>query len=145
MHSMLSQVSSEPFQRVWALLSLAPDRLGPALSLLAAIIVLGELIRVALGTELTGSVLAHVTLCLLTFPLPSVLLAVVLAHAASAHPGRGLINLAFAFGLYVVWYLTGQFTRLVRPISEGADLGFMTVGALITFPTGLVSALVFHG
>lgn len=144
MDTILAQMSTEPFQKVWQLLSLAPDRLGPALSLLAAIIVFGELVRIALGTELTESVVAHVVMCVLTFPLPSLLLAVVLVHAASAHPGRGFINLGFALGLYVVWYLTGQLTRLVRPLSEGADVGFMSVGALITFPVGLVSALVFQ-
>jgi ABC-type antimicrobial peptide transport system permease subunit len=144
MDALFSQISSQPFHDLWRLLSLSPDRLGPALSVLAAIVVFGELVRVALGTELTESAVAHVLVCLLTFPIPSILLSVVLVHAASSHPGRGFVNLVFALGLYVVWYLTGQATRLVRPISEGADVGFMTVGALITFPVGLVSALVFR-
>ena len=144
MDAIFSEMSVEPFQRVWSLLSLAPERLVPALSLLAAIIIFGELVRIALGTELTESVVAHVVMCVLTFPLPSLLLSVVLVHAASAHPGRGFINLGFAFGLYVVWYLTGQLTRLVRPLSEGADVGFMSVGALITFPVGLISAVTFQ-
>jgi len=142
--SFFSQVSSEPFRKIWELLALPPDRLLPALSLLGAFIVSCELTRIAIGTELTRSVVAHVLVCLLTFALQAIVLAVVLVHAAHRYPGRGFINLGFALGLYGIWYITGQFTKLVRPISEGADLGFMAVGGMITFPAGLVSAIVFH-
>jgi hypothetical protein len=144
METILSQLTIGPFKHIWALLALPPDRLLPALGLLASFMVFAELTRIALGTGLTHSVLAHVTICLLTFALQAIVLAIVLLHAAASHPGRGFINLAFALGLYVVWYLAGQATLLVRPRSEGADIGFMAVGALITFPVGLVSALVFH-
>ncbi|HLK90041.1 MAG TPA: hypothetical protein VKZ18_09105 [Polyangia bacterium] len=144
MSSFWSQASTTPLVKVWALLALPPDQLVPALSLLAFVIVIAELVRIAIGTELTRSALAHVTVCLLTFALQSVLLAVVLVHAAHAYPTRGFVNLAFAAGLYLVWYLAGQATKLVRPVSEGADVGFMAVGALITFPAGLVAALVFR-
>ena len=136
-------MTTKPFRVIWELMSLPPDRLIPALSLLAAFMILCELVRISLLTELTRSVLAHVAVCLLTFVLQSIVLAVVLVHAAARHPGRGLINLAFAAGLYVLWYVTGEATRLVRPISEGADLGFMSVGALITFPAGILAALVY--
>lgn len=44
---------------------------------------------------------------------------------------------------YTVGAPPGLATRLVRPINEGADLGFMTVGALITFPAGVLAALVY--
>ena len=56
---------------------------------------------------------------------------------------RMAINLGLVLGLYVLWYLVGQGTRLVRTDSEGADLGFMAVGALITFPAGLLGAILF--
>jgi hypothetical protein len=142
--SFFAQMTSEPFHKIWELMALPPERLLPALSLLAAFMVVCELTRIALGTELTHSVVAHVVVCLLTFGLQAIVLAVVLLHADHDHPGRGFLNLGFALGLYAVWYVTGQFTKLVRPVSEGADLGFMAVGAAITFPVGLVSALVFH-
>jgi hypothetical protein len=44
--------------------------------------------------------------------------------------------------MYVIWYLAGQLVLLARPDTEGADLGFMTVGALITFPVGIIAAIV---
>lgn len=126
---------------MWRHMSLPPDRLGPALVMLAAVMVVCELVRIALCTEHTTSRIAHVTMCLLTFPLQSIFLAVVLVHAAAAHPGRGWINLGVALGAYALWFVTGQATKLVRRPSEGADLGFMAVGALITFPAGVVAAL----
>jgi hypothetical protein len=134
-------MGTTPLDVVWDLLSLPPGRLVPALGLLAAFIVVCELTRIALATVLTRSVLAHVTICLLTFPVQAIGLAVVLEHAAQRYPERGFLNLAFAAGLYVIWYVIGRVTRLVRPISEGADLGFMSVGALITFPVGVLAAL----
>jgi hypothetical protein len=136
-------LTTEPFHVLWGLLSLPPGRLLPATGLLAGFVIVCELVRILLGSELTRSVLAHVTICLLTFPLQSIALAIVLVHAARSYPGRGPINLAIAAGLYGVWYLTGEATRLVRPINEGADLGFMTVGALITFPAGVLAALIY--
>jgi hypothetical protein len=50
--------------------------------------------------------------------------------------------LAIVAGAYILWYLVGQSTRLVRRDSEGADVGFMSFGALITFPVGIVAALL---
>src|SRR3954467_10215172 len=121
MNALLSQMTTEPFEKIWALLALPPDRLLPALSLLASFIVFSELVRISLAAVLTRSVLAHVTICLLTFALQAIVLAIVLLHAAATHPGRGFINLGFALGLYVLWYLTGQATLLIRRRSEGAD------------------------
>ena len=46
-------------------------------------------------------------------------------NSALDHPGRGWVNLGIAAAMYLIWYLTGQATRLVRSDSEGADLGFM--------------------
>ena len=129
-------------EAIWRYMSLPPARLGSALGFLGAFIVLCELTRIALAPEHVQSRLAHVLMCLLTFPIQSMTLAVVLVHAGRSYAGRGWINLAFAFGLYVVWYVAGQLTRLARPLSEGADLGFMSVGALITFPVGVIVALI---
>jgi len=129
-------------EALWRHLSLPPDGLGRALLLLASVMVICELTRIALCTEHTTSRIAHVTMCLLTFPAQSIFLAVVLVHAAAAHPGRGWINLGIALGAYAVWFVAGQATKLVRRPSEGADLGFMCVGGLITFPIGIVAALV---
>ncbi|HET6146095.1 MAG TPA: hypothetical protein VFH68_01065 [Polyangia bacterium] len=144
MENFLSQMTVEPFQKLWALMALPPERLLPALCLLAGIIIYCELVRISLAVVLTRSVLTHVTVCLLTFALQAIILAVVLVHAAKTYPGRGFINLGIALGMYVIWYLVGQATKLIRPRSEGADLGFMAVGALITFPVGLIGAIVFH-
>jgi hypothetical protein len=80
--------------------------------------------------------------CLFTFAFQALLLAFVLAFADRHHPGRGWLNLGIVAALYVLWYLTGELTRVVRSHSEGADLGFMAVGALITFPVGIVYALI---
>ena len=144
MQAFFSQITTGPFVHIWALLALPPNRLLPALSLLAAFMVFAELTRIVIGTAQVRSVIAHATVCLLTFALQAIVLAIVLIHASASYPGRGFINLGFALGLYVIWYLAGQATLLVRPKGEGADLGFMAVGALITFPVGLLSAVVFH-
>ena len=143
MDNFLSQMTVEAFQKLWALLALPPERLVPAVCLLAGFIIYCELVRISLAVALTRSVVTHVMVCLLTFGVQAVTLAIVLVHAAAAYPGRGFINLGIAVGLYGLWYLTGQATRLIRPRSEGADLGFMAVGALLTFPAGLVGAIVF--
>ena len=144
MSNFFAEMTVEPFQKVWALLALPPDRLLPALCLLGGFIVYCELVRISLGAAVTRSVLAHVVICLLTFAVQAITLAVVLIHASAIYHGRGFINLGIAAGMYLLWYVTGQATRLVRPRSEGADLGFMVVGALITFPVGLIGALVFR-
>jgi hypothetical protein len=129
-------------ETVWRYLSLPPDRLWPSVLMVAAFIVVCELTRIAVSAELTRSRLAHLTVLLLTFPVQAITLAVMLVHAGTSHPGRGWINLGIAIAMYVLWYAVGQATRLARPASEGADAGFMAVGALVTVPTGLVVAVV---
>jgi hypothetical protein len=142
LHQLLDGMTTQPFKNLLHLLELPRDQLWASFSLLAAVIIVCELVRIALGTVLTRSRVAHLMVCLLTFSVQSLLLAFVLVVADRHHPGRGWINLGIAAVLYVVWYLTGQATRLVRSDSEGADLGFMMVGALITFPLGIVFALI---
>lgn len=142
LRQLLDGMTTQPFKNLLHWLTLPPDQLWASFSLLAAVIIACELVRIALGTVLTRSRIAHVTVCLFTFAFQALLLAFVLAYADLQHGGRGWINLGIALALYVLWYLTGELTRLVRTDSEGADLGFMAVGALITFPVGLVFALV---
>jgi hypothetical protein len=137
-----SGITQGPFTDLLDLLSLPPDRLREAVCLLAAFMMACELTRVALGTTLTRSAFAHVVRCLLTFAVQSIALGAVLAYAALRHPEQAFTNLGIALGMYAIWYLTGQLTSLARSDNEGADLGFMTVGALITFPIGLIAAFV---
>lgn len=142
MSTLAENLTFGPFRALWYLMGLPPTDLAAALVMLGAFIVIAELVRIALGTELTRSVLANVLICLLTFPVQAGVLAVVLVHANLAHPERVGWNFAVVLGLYVLWFLTGSGTKLVRPVSEGADLGFMTVGGLLTFPFGLVAVLI---
>jgi hypothetical protein len=131
-----------PFKDFIELMSLPPERTKEWLMFLSSFMVLCELTRLALATVFTRSVLAHVMRCLLTFAFQAVVLAAVLVWADYRHPGRGWINLGYALLLYFIWYLAGQLVLLARPDTEGADLGFMTVGALITFPVGIIAALI---
>jgi len=137
----LSGISKGPFVDLLDLLSLPPRRLVEAVGLLAAFVVGCELVRVALGTTFTRSRLAHVIRCLLTFAVQALTLAAVLVYAAIRRPERALANLGVALLIYGIWFVTGQLTSLARADNEGADLGFMTVGALITFPVGIVAAI----
>jgi hypothetical protein len=112
----------------------------PGLLLLAGAIAIGEVVRIALLTELTRSAIAHVAVCMLTVAVQAVGLSAVLVHAARAHPGRGGVNLAVVAALFVVWYVAGELTRLVRRDGEGADLGFMSLAAVIVLLVGGVAA-----
>jgi hypothetical protein len=141
-NSFLQNGTWGPFRDFLELMSLPPERIKEWLSFLIAFMILCELTRLALATVFTRSVLAHVIRCLLTFAVQAVVLAAILVWADYRHPGRGWINLGVAALMYVIWYLAGQLVLLARPDTEGADLGFMTVGALITFPVGIIAAIV---
>ena len=131
-----------PFKDFIQLMSLPPERTRQWLMFLSAFMILCELTRLALATVFTRSILAHALRCALTFAIQAVVLAAVLVWADHCHPDRSWINLGYALLLYFIWYLAGQLVLLARPDTEGADLGFMTVGALITFPVGIVAALI---
>jgi hypothetical protein len=131
-----------PFRDLLEVLSLPAQRTREWLMLLSAFMILCELTRLAVATVFTRSVLAHVVRILLTFPVQALTLAAVLVWADYRHPDRSWINLGVALLMYIVWYLAGQLVLLARPDTEGADLGFMTVGALITFPVGILAALI---
>lgn len=142
LHQLIDGITTKPFVDLLHMLELPPGRLWPSFSLLAAVIIVCELTRISIATVFTRSRVVHLAICLLTFSLQAILLAAVLIHADRHHAGRGWINLGLAALLYGVWYATGELTRLVRYDSEGADLGFMAVGALITFPIGIVFAAI---
>lgn len=124
-------------------LRLAPERLGISLLLLAGFMVVSEYLRISLSVAFTRSVVVHVLVCLLTVVVQPVLLAVVLVLSTMAYPDRVWLNMGLVAGLYGVWFVAGQSTLLVRSDSQGADLGFMTIGALITFLPGLTAAAVY--
>ena len=142
LRQLLDGVTARPFENLLRVLELPPGRLWASFGFLAAVMIACELVRISLATVLTRSRAVHLTVCLLTFAVQSLLLAFVLVHADRHHAGRGWINLGIAAALYAIWYATGEVTRLVRSDSEGADLGFMTAGALITFPVGIAFALI---
>ena len=124
------------------LLSLAPHVLGHSVLLFSFLFMSAYLLRTAAMSEGTRAPLVHMLVCTLTL-LPAVLLAVMLALGALRFPERAWINLGIAALLYVPWYLGGRITSLARPDTEGADVGWLTMGALITFPCGVVCAIVF--
>lgn len=140
--SLFSPPTVDLFRNLFELASLPPGRLLPAILLISGIVLLNDLVRTALMIEFTRSALAHVVVNVMTL-LPAVLVAAILFYSAWQYPQRAWGNLWFACLFFVVWYAGGALTRLARPDTEGADIGFMTVGALITFPCGILAALVF--
>jgi hypothetical protein len=121
---------------LWRYLGLPPDRFAQSLLVLGAILVLCGLVRGILSAEHPRSRIARL-------PLQALVLCVVLVHAASAHPGRGWINLVVVVGVYALGFLGDEAMRLARRPTERADLGFVWVGALVTVPVGIASALVW--
>lgn len=124
------------------LLRLPPERLGASLLFLAAFMVVCEYLRISLAVTFTRSVLVHVLVSSLTVVIQPVVLAVALVLGTIDHPERAWLNMGLVACLYGVWYLAGQSTLLVRPDSQGADLGFMFIGMLITFVPGLTAAAI---
>jgi hypothetical protein len=137
-----TEFTASPFHRLDQICSLEPSQLTPALVFLAAAFLINDLLRTAMMPESPRSVLAHLVICLLTL-WPGIVLGFVLLWAGHRHPDRVWINLGLAALLYVPWILGGKLTRLSRSDSEGADIGWIAHGALITFPAGLIAALVF--
>lgn len=138
----LEGMTRGPFKNLLELLGLAPERLIAALVFLGALMVLNDLLRTSLMVEMTRSVVNHMIIDVLTL-WPGFLLGFVLLLAGARHPERAWINLGLAFVLYLGWYLGGTLTRLSRRDTEGADLGWMSHGAIITLACGLVARLVF--
>lgn len=124
------------------LLALSPETLWHTVALLSFLFLLNYLIRTGYMSESPQSVVVHMAVCVLTL-LPALVLAAVLLWAAYNHPERAWINLGIAALLYLPWYAGGALTRLARRDTEGADVGWLAMGALITFPVGVIAALVF--
>ena len=124
------------------LLSLAPHAAAHAAVLLSFLFLSAYLLRTACMTEGTRSTIVHMLVCVLTL-LPAVLLAAILVLGAARYPERAWINLGIAALLYVPWYFGGKITRLTRQDTEGADTGWLAMGALITFPVGVAAAILF--
>jgi hypothetical protein len=122
--------------------SLAPNAFWHTVALFSFLFLVNYLLRTALMPEETRSVIVHMLVCILTL-LPAVSLAVMLLLGAYRYPQRAWINLGIAALLYLPWYAGGRITRLVRPDTEGADVGWLAMGALITFPVGIVAAIIF--
>jgi hypothetical protein len=138
----MSTISLELVNAILAYASLPPHRLLSSLVVLGTFVTACEYARISLIVESPRSRPVHVALCMLTFAFQAIAMAAMLVYADIKYHGRGFINLAIVAGAYILWYLVGQSTRLVRRDSEGADVGFMSFGALITFPVGIVAALL---
>ncbi|WP_428264331.1 hypothetical protein [Haliangium sp.] len=123
------------------LFTLPPDRLLESVLLVAGIVVACEYLRISLSPVFTRSVVAHLLVNLLTVVIQPVLLAVVLVLSVLAAPERAGLNFLIVAGMYGVWYLAGQSTLLARPDTQGADVGFMTIGGVLTFLPGAIAVL----
>jgi hypothetical protein len=139
---MLSLLATASAPSLLDVLSLQPETLWHAVALLGFLFLCNYLLRTALMTEATRSPWVQAFVCSLTL-LPAIALAVILLWAAYRHPERAWINFGIAALLYVPWGLGGALTPLARTDTEGADLGWLTMGAFITFPTALLAALIF--
>jgi hypothetical protein len=53
------------------------------------------------------------------------------------------VNQLLVAALFVVWYVAGTLTRLVRRDGEGADLGFMSLAAVIVLVVGAGAAAIW--
>ena len=135
-------VQGEALRHLSRLLALEPRYLPHAMVLLGFAFAVNYLLRTVLLIEAPLSRWVHLVVCLLTM-LPAFVLAAVLWWAASQHPERAWINLGVALVLYVAWWLGGAMTRLARPDTEGGDVGWLTMGALVTFPVGVMAALIY--
>lgn len=122
------------------LLELGPRAWPYDLALLAFLLIVAYLLRTALMVAAPRSVAVHVLVTSLTM-LPAIGLAAVLVRAAIAHPDRAWLDLLLVTPLYLAWASGGVLGRLARPDAEGADIGWLSHGAFVTFGTGIVAAL----
>jgi hypothetical protein len=130
------------FHELSKLLALDPAYLPHAMALFGFAFAVNYLLRTALLIEAPLSRWVHMAVCTLTM-LPAFVLAAALWWAAYRHPERAWINLGVAAALYVAWWFGGFMTRLARPDTEGGDVGWLTMGALVTFPVGVIAALIY--
>ena len=126
-----------------SIFSLAPYAFLHTAILFSFLFMVNSLLRTALMPEATRSVVVHMLVCVLTL-LPAVVMAGTLWLGAYHYPERAWINMGIAALLYLPWYAGGKITKLVRPDTEGADVGWLGMGALITFPAGIIAAILFR-
>ena len=126
-----------------ALMRLPPDNMAASLALLAGLVVACEYLRISLMVTRLRSIAVHLLCGALTVVIQPAFLAVALVLGIADHPDRAWLNMGVVALLYLVWYIAGQSTLLVRRDAQGADVGFMTVGALFTFGAGLVATWVY--
>ena len=141
--SFVEGYTAGPFHRLDLIFALDPRWLVHIYVLFAALFLVNDLLRTALMSELVRSVWTHLIVLVLTL-FPGALLGIVLLWAGHRHPDRVWINLGVAAALYPWWIAGGAVTRLARRDTEGADLGWIFHGALITFPLGLLAAVIFR-
>jgi hypothetical protein len=137
----LVTVAKDPFGLFLEVMQLGPENWPHAVALLGFFAMCCYLLRTALMIELVQATWVHVAVCVLTL-LPGIVMAIVLGWAAYWYPERAWFNLLCAVLVYVAWWAGGAMTRLVRPDTEGGDVGWLAMGALITFPVGVIAALV---
>ena len=118
----------EPFLEI---VSLSPHHLVASLVFLAAFMLSNDLVRTALMVSLPRSAIAHFMVVIMTV-LPAIECGIVLVIAAFRYPDRIFIDIGLVVLLFGAWYVGGTLTRLARRDTEGADVGFMAAGALIT-------------
>ncbi|MBI4965783.1 MAG: hypothetical protein HY913_21070 [Desulfomonile tiedjei] len=140
---LLAGITLGPLKNILNLMSLPPERLWASLILLSSIFVLNDLVRTALMTKYTKSVVNHVIINVLTL-LPAIVLGLVLLYAGYRYPERAWLNFAIALALYFPWYVGGTLTRLARRDTEGADVGWMAMGLFITVPCGVLAVVLFR-
>jgi hypothetical protein len=138
-----SQAKIAPFAHLLEVLALGPGVVQHAFALLAFMCIVSYLLRTVLLIEAPLNRWAHMAACVLTMS-PAFVLAAVLWWAALRHPERAWLNLGVAVGLYVTWWAGGAVTRLSRADTEGGDIGWLTMGALVTFPVGVIAALIYR-
>lgn len=129
-------------ERWIGLLTFAPEHPWAAMALLAGLFSVNEPLRTALSTAAPRSPIVHALVCLLTL-LPSFVMGAGLLVAGHRQPDRALSNVALAALLHVPWLVGGELTRLVRRDAEGADVGWICVGALTTLSCGVLAMVLF--
>lgn len=139
---LIAGVSIEPVNNLLVLISLPEGMLTPSIIFIISFIILNDLIRTAIMVEYTRSVIVHIIINVLTL-LPAVVIGAVLIYAGYKHPDRAWFNLLLGVVFYFAWYLGGTLTWLSRKDTEGADVGWMTMGLFITVPCGVISVILF--
>ena len=106
-------------------------------------VVLNELLCTALLVEHTRSVANHLIVSVMLM-LPAVIVGAVLLLAGFRRPGSAWLNLLWIAVLYGFWWLGGTLTKLARPDTEAADVGWMAMGLVfVTLPAWLLSIVLF--